>query len=240
MCLCRVGIIIVESVVQFWPFIMKGLALTIELSLSSICLAIVLGLLGAWAKLSQSHSLQKLAGLYTTIVRGIPDLVVMLFVFYGGQTLLNMIGESTSLWEYLELNSLTTGIVSIGFIFGAYMTETFRGAYLSISRGQIESGIACGMNRRVLFFHIIGPQLVRYALPSFTNNWLTLMKTTALVSVIGLEDVVYNSLSAGRATQEPFAFLLTVFAIYLGLTLISDVSLRFIERKYCTGFVRGV
>jgi len=229
-----------EAVVQYWPFVIKGLWVTIGLSLSSIGLAVVLGLLGAWAKLSKSRRLQKLAGLYTTTVRGIPDLVLMLFVFYGGQTLLNELGEASGLWTYVELSAFTTGVMAIGFIFGAYMTETFRGAYLMIARGQIEAGIACGMSRWILFSHIVWPQIVRYALPSFTNNWLTLLKTTALVSIIGLEDVVYTAVSAGRATQEPFAFLLTVFFIYLGLTAISDVSLRAVERKYSAGMLKGV
>jgi ABC-type arginine transport system permease subunit len=120
------------------------------------------------------------------------------------------------------------------------MSETFRGAYLAIPNGMIEAGVAVGMNRKTLFIRIIWPQLVRYALPGFTNNWLTLMKTTALVSIIGLEDIVYNSFSAGRATREPFTFMLVALFVYLILTIISDVGLRALERRYTRGVIRGV
>ncbi len=221
-----------SAVQDFLPFILKGAYITIGLSICSITLATVFGLLGAWAKLSRIRSLQKTAGVYTTIVRGIPDLVLMVLVFYGGQILMNKIGAATGFWDYIDVNSFAAGVFSIGFIFGAYLTETFRGAYLSIHHGQIEAGIAIGLPRSKLFIRIIWPHLARYALPSFTNNWLTLMKTTALVSVIGLEDVVYNGFSAGRSTHQPFTFLLVVLAIYLVLTACSEIGLRLVESKY--------
>jgi His/Glu/Gln/Arg/opine family amino acid ABC transporter permease subunit len=217
------------------PFILKGLKVTILLSLLSVLVAIVLGLLGAWAKLSRSRRAQKIAEVYTVVVRGVPDLVLMLILYYGGQHVLNLLGEGTGLWQYLELNEFFAGLLSLGFIFGAYMTETFRGAALSIPRGQIEAGIAFGMPRFLLFRRIVWPQLVSYALPSFTNNWLTLMKATALVSVIGLEDLVYNGYAAGKATRMPFTFMLVVLAIYLLLTAVSDLALRWTDRRYAVG-----
>src|SRR5687767_8338053 len=119
------------------PFILRGLKVTILLSLLSVLLAIVLGLLGAWAKLSRSRRAQKVAEVYTIVVRGVPDLVLMLILYYGGQHALNLLGEGTGLWQYLELNEFFAGLLSLGFIFGAYMTETFRGAALSIPKGQI-------------------------------------------------------------------------------------------------------
>jgi His/Glu/Gln/Arg/opine family amino acid ABC transporter permease subunit len=225
----------VDSVSQFMPFILKGLKVTILLSLLSVLVAIVLGLLGAWAKLSRSRRAQKIAEVYTVVVRGVPDLVLMLILYYGGQHVLNLLGEGTGLWQYLELNEFFAGLLSLGFIFGAYMTETFRGAALSIPRGQIEAGIAFGMPRFLLFRRIVWPQLVSYALPSFTNNWLTLMKATALVSVIGLEDLVYNGYAAGKATRMPFTFMLVVLAIYLLLTAVSDLALRWTDRRYAVG-----
>jgi ABC-type arginine transport system permease subunit len=105
---------------------------------------------------------------------------------------------------------------------------------------MIEAGVSVGMTRSTLFRRIIWPQLVRYALPGFTNNWLTLMKTTALVSVIGLEDIVYNGFAAGRATREPFTFMLIALLVYLVLTILSDTGLRALERRYTRGVVRGV
>jgi His/Glu/Gln/Arg/opine family amino acid ABC transporter permease subunit len=226
-------------ILEFLPFIVKGTYVTIGLSVCSVTLAVVFGLLGAWAKLSQAVTAQKIAGVYTTVVRGIPDLVLMLLVFYGGQILLNKVGAATGWWEYIDVNAFAAGIFSIAFIFGAYLTETFRGAYLSIPIGQIEAGVAIGLPPSKLFTRIILPHLIRYALPSFTNNWLTLMKTTALVSVIGLEDLVYNGFSAGRSTHQPFTFLVTVLVIYLILTALSEVGLRLVEAKYCRKEVMG-
>ena len=229
-----------ENVIAYSPFLLKGITVTIALSICSILLAVALGLAGAGAKLSNSPFARRVAGIYTTIVRGVPDLVVMLLLYFGGQVLLNQIGAVTGYWQYIELNQFIAGTIAIGFIFGAYMSETFRGAYMSIPKGMIEAGISVGMTRSVLFQRIIWPQLVRYALPGFTNNWLTLMKTTALVSVIGLEDIVYNGFAAGRATREPFTFMLIALLVYLVLTIISDVGLRALERRHTRGIIRGV
>jgi His/Glu/Gln/Arg/opine family amino acid ABC transporter permease subunit len=230
----------VTDVIAYSPYLLEGLGMTIALSLGSILLSVALGLVAASARLSERRWLQRLAVLYTTVARGVPDLVLMLLFYFGGQVLLNRIGASTGLWSYIVLNQFTVGVLAIGFIFGAYMSETFRGAYLSIPYGMIEAGISVGMTRKKLFSRIIWPQLVRYALPGFTNIWLTLMKSTALVSVIGLEDIVYSAFSAGRATRQPFTFMLVALFAYLALTILSDVGLRVLERRYARGVVRGV
>ena len=119
------------------------------------------------------------------------------------------------------------------------MTETFRGAILAIPRGQIEAGIACGMSRLTIFRRIIWPQMVRYALPGFSNNWMVQIKSTALVSVIGLQDVVYNGFVAGRSTRLLFTFMFAVLMIYLALTAISNLGLNWLDRRYSRGMVRG-
>ena len=228
-----------DDVVSYMPLILRGTTVTIAVSIASVLLAVVFGLLGAWAKLSRSAAAQKVAGAYTTLVRGVPDLVLMLLIFYGGQQLLNDLGDSTGLWGYIEIDQFTAGVMTIGFIFGAYMTETFRGAFLSIPRGQIEAGIACGMSGAKVFLRIIWPQLVRYALPSFGNNWLVLLKTTALVSVLGLHELVWEAFTAGRSTRQLFTFFFVTLVIYLFLTAVSDVGLRWLDRKYSTGVRRA-
>jgi His/Glu/Gln/Arg/opine family amino acid ABC transporter permease subunit len=217
----------------------KGGLLTIQVGLGSLVIATIFGLLGAWAKLTTNFLLNWLAMGYTTIIRGIPDLVLMLIIFFEGQIFLNFAGEWTGLWTYVEISPLSAGIGTIGFIMGAYYTETFRGAFLSIPNGQIEAGIACGMSRPLIFRRIIWPQLVRYALPSFTNNWLVQLKTTALVSVIGLQDIVYNANSIGRKLREPFTFLFAALLFYLVLTAISEIVLRSMEKKYSAGVRRA-
>lgn len=229
-----------DNIVSYSPFILRGVGVTVALSACSIVVAVFLGLAGAMASISRNPAARKIAASYTTIVRGIPDLVFMLLLYNGGQVALNRLGEATGLWSFVELNQFVAGVVAIGIIFGAYISETFRGAYLAIPRGMIEAGVSLGMSRTTLFKRIVWPQLVRYALPGFTNNWLTLMKTTALVSVIGLEDVVYNGFAAGRATREPFTFMLIALAVYLLLTVVSDIGLRALERRYTQGIVRGV
>jgi His/Glu/Gln/Arg/opine family amino acid ABC transporter permease subunit len=221
-----------ENVVAYMPLILKGTMVTITVSLASVALAVIFGLIGAWGKLSKSRAAQRTAEAYTTLVRGIPDLVLMLLLFYGGQQLLNDLGESTGLWGYVEINQFSAGVGTIGFIFGAYMTETFRGAFLSIPRGQIEAGVSCGMSPALVFGRIIWPQLVRYALPSFGNNWLVLLKTTALVSVLGLHELVWEAFTAGRSTRQLFTFFFVTLVIYLALTAISDIGLRWLDRKY--------
>lgn len=220
---------------QLWD----GTLVTIQLAIGSVILSVFFGLLGAWAKLSKSSFARRVADLYTTIIRGIPDLVLMLLVFFGGQKLINDFGYYTGLWDYVDINQFAAAVGTIGFIFGAYMTETFRGAILAIPRGQIEAGIAYGMSPAQIFRRVIWPLMVRYALPSFTNNWLVLVKTTALASIIGLQDVVYNGFVAGRSTKELFTFMFAVMVVYLVITAISDIGLRIIERKYSVGTRRA-
>ncbi|MEE8533260.1 MAG: ABC transporter permease subunit [Alphaproteobacteria bacterium] len=228
-----------DTVVAYMPSILQGTWITVAVAVASVLIAVVLGLLGAWGKLARSKAANGVAGAYTTLIRGVPDLVLMLLLFYGGQQLLNDLGEATGWWSYLGINQFTAGVFTIGFIYGAYMTETFRGAYLSIPRGEVEAGIACGMGGSLVFRRIIWPQLVRYALPSFGNNWLVLLKTTALVSVLGLHELVWESFSAGRSTRNLFTFFFVALIIYLVLTAVSDVGLRWLDRRYSAGVRRA-
>ena len=221
-----------ELIWEYRALLLAGTAVTVQLAIGSLLLSVVLGLVGASAKLAKNPVSQRIAAGYTTLVRGVPDLVLMMLLFYGGQQIVNDLGSATQLWDYIEINQLTAGITSIGFVFGAYMTETFRGAILAIPRGQIEAGVSCGMTPFTIFHRITWPQMVRHALPSFTNNWLVLVKATALVSVIGLHDLVWNASTAGRSVREPFTFMFAVLIIYLILTAISDVGLRWVGRRY--------
>ncbi len=222
----------------YFPFILKGMAVTVQVALFSLFIAVVLGMLGAVAKLSKSRVAQVIAGLYTTIIRGVPDLVLMMIIFFGGQLVVNNISESLG-WGYLDISPFIAGTLTIGFIFGAYMAETFRGGILAVSRGEIEAGYAFGMTAKQVFFRITLPAMVRHALPAFGNNWMVLVKATALVSVIGLQDMVYNANQAGGTTRQPFTFLLVVALLYLLITGISDVALRWADRKFSVGVRRA-
>ena len=197
------------EVYDYFPLILKGMRLTVAVALLSLFIAVVLGMIGAMAKLSRLRVARAIAGIYTTIIRGVPDLVLMTLIFFGGQIMVNNIGDVLG-WDYVDVDPFTAGVLTIGFIFGAYMTESFRGGILAVSRGEIEAGYAYGMTGPQVFFRITLPAMVRHALPSFGNNWLVLAKTTALVSVIGLHDLVWNASTAGRSVREPFTFMFAV------------------------------
>ena len=218
----------------YLPLILKGMLLTVEVAVSSLLVAIILGLIGAAAKLSGSRGVRLTAQVYTTVIRGVPDLVLMTLIYFGGQILVNDIGDHLG-WDYVDVSPFVAGVLTIGFIFGAYLTETFRGGIMAVSRGEIEAGHAYGMTPSQVFFRITMPAMVRHALPGFSNNWLVLAKTTALVSVIGLHDMVYNAGQAGGATRQPFTFYLLVALLFLVLTGVSDIGLRWVERRYSVG-----
>ena len=218
----------------YLPLILKGMLLTVEVAVLSLLTAIILGLIGAVAKLSGSRPAKLIAGVYTTAIRGVPDLVLMTVIFFGGQILVNDIGDHLG-WGYVDVSPFAAGVLTIGFIFGAYLTETFRGGIMAVSRGEIEAGRAYGMTSIQVFFRITMPAMVRHALPGFSNNWMVLAKTTALVSVIGLQDMVYNAGQAGGATRQPFTFYLVVAILFLVITGLSDIGLRWVERRYSVG-----
>ncbi len=222
----------------YFPLILDGMKLTVAVALLSLAIAMVLGMLGALAKLSKSKTARLVAGIYTTIIRGVPDLVLMTLIFFGGQMAVNNLGDTFG-WDYIDVDPFTAGFLSIGFIFGAYMTETFRGAIMAVPRGEIEAGQAYGMTPVQCFLRITLPQMVRHALPGFGNNWLVLAKTTALVSVIGLHDMVYNAQLAGGSTRQPFTFLLVVAFLFLIITAVSDVVLRWPNRRNSVGVRRA-
>ena len=220
---------------DYYLAILQGSLLTVGVSLASLAVATLLGLLGAAAKLSGSRPLVWLAQLYTTVVRGVPELLMMLLIFYGGAIGLNHLLELWGNQEGVDLDPFVAGVLTIGFIYGAYMTETFRGAILAIPRGQMEAAWAFGMGRLQTFVRITLPQMVRYALPSFTNNWLVLIKATALVSLIGLHDMTYLAKQSSAAVRERFAVFLFTAALYLVYTSLSLWALRRLSERYSLG-----
>jgi arginine/ornithine transport system permease protein len=218
--------------------ILQGSLLTIGVSLGALLVAVLLGLAGASAKLSGRPVLVGLATFYTTIIRGIPDLVLMLLVFYGGTIGINTLLEKLGSEATVDIEPFAAGVITLGFIYGAYMTETFRGAILSIPQGQMEAAWAFGMSRFQTFMRITLPQMVRYALPGFINNWLVLIKSTALVSLIGLQEMTYLAKQASAATRSPFVFFLFTGALFLIYTWISLVALKKLNARYSLGTKR--
>lgn len=229
----------------YGPGIFAGAILTIELAVLSLILAFVLGLLGALGKLSKNRVAKGIATFYTTVIRGVPDLVWMMLLFFGGQILVNAFFDwlytlsDGSIDIFLPFNEFASGVLTIGFIFGAYMSETFRGAFLAVEQGQIEAGKAYGMSGWQTFKRILFPQMMRHAIPGIANNWQVLLKTTALVSIIGLSDMVRLATEAAKSTGDPFKFFIPVAIVYLAIAALSDVVFRKLNRVYSVGVIKG-
>ena len=222
-----------ENLIEYAPLLLRGTVTTISLALASVVLAIGLGALGAWAKLSRAWAPRAVATGYTTLIRGVPDLVLMLLVFYGGQRLVNQAAAGLG-FERVDVSPFAAGVFTIGFIFGAYLTETFRGAFMAVPRGQAEAARSLGVGRLATLYAVTLPQLMRHALPGFGNVWLVLVKSTAIVSIIGLEDVVGLADKAGKSTRQQFWFFLAVIIVFLVITAASSWVLRRLEARYAT------
>ncbi|WP_246742589.1 ABC transporter permease [Microvirga splendida] len=218
----------------YLPAILGGLQSTVSVAGTSLVIACVFGMIGAAAKLSSARTPRVVAETYTTIIRGVPDLVLMLLIFYGGQIAINEVADYYG-WGYIDIDPFIAGTMTMGFIYGAFLTETFRGAIMAIPRGQIEAGQAFGLTRCEVLRRITLPQMVRHALPGFTNSWLVMLKASALVSIIGLDDMVHRANLASAATRKPFTFYATIALIYLALTTISILALRWVESRYSHG-----
>ena len=222
----------------FGPALAAGTLMTIKLALSALCLGLVLGLLGALAKTSSYKPLQWLGGTYSTLVRGIPELLWVLLIYFGTVQLMRNLADLLGI-ESLELNAFAAGTIALGLCFGAYATEVFRGAILAIPKGHREAGLALGLSRPRIFMRLILPQMWRIALPGLGNLFMILMKDTALVSVIGLEEIMRRSQIAVTASKEPFTFYLVAAFIYLGLTILAMIGMHFLEKRASRGFVRS-
>ncbi|HDX6041515.1 TPA: histidine ABC transporter permease HisQ [Acinetobacter baumannii] len=222
----------------YGPLLLSGTWMTIQLALLSLLLSVIIGLIGASSKLSNIKALRYVATAYTTLIRSVPDLVIMLLLFYSLQLGLNQITEALQMDQF-DINPFVAGVITLAFIYGAYFTETFRGAFQSVPRGQIEAAMAYGMTPWQVFHRVLFPQMMRFALPGIGNNWQVLIKATALVSIIGLTDIVKITQDAGRSTMQLFFFSIVAAAIYLAITTVSNLILIWLERHYSAGVRKG-
>ncbi|QRQ12932.1 ABC transporter permease [Acinetobacter pittii] len=222
----------------FGPLLLSGTWMTIQLALLSLLLSVIIGLIGASSKLSSIRILRYIATAYTTLIRSVPDLVIMLLLFYSLQLGLNQITEALQM-DQIDINPFVAGVITLAFIYGAYFTETFRGAFQSVPKGQIEAAMAYGMSSWQVFHRVLFPQMMRFALPGIGNNWQVLIKATALVSIIGLTDIVKITQDAGRSTMQLFFFSIVAAAIYLAITTVSNLILMWLERRYSAGVRKG-
>ncbi|MFK4445345.1 His/Glu/Gln/Arg/opine family amino acid ABC transporter permease subunit [Caballeronia udeis] len=213
--------------------ILLGALTTLLVALAAAAFGTVIGVLMAAAKLSQSRVLRQIAGAYTTTIRGVPDLLVIFLVYYGGSaTLSHVMGRP------IEINAFGAGALSLGFVFGAYATEIFRGAILEVPRGQIEAAAALGLSGTGSFVHVIAPQAWRLAVPAFGNQLTVLLKETALVSLVGLEDLMRRTGFAVEATNRPFFFYLVAGVVYFVLSYAMTNAFGSVRRRTSAALAR--
>ena len=222
------------SLIQYGPLLLQGFAMTLLVSLAAFGVAIVLGLLGAWAKISGGRIARAIAGTYTVVIRGVPELVLILLIYYGLPSVVQngvryLGGEAFARFR-LDFDPFTAGALTLGLIYGAFATEVFRGALQSVPRGQIEAGRAYGFHGWRLARQIVLPQMLRFAISGLGNVWLVLVKATALISAIQLTELMRTAELGAANTREPFTFYLAAAAMYLAITIASLLALRAAER----------
>lgn len=212
--------IIVFDLQGYGPILVQGTIITIKLGFASLVLGLLFGLIGALFKLSGIWILEKLANIYTTVVRGIPELLMVLFIYFGGSIILLAILKLFGYHGRVDISPFWAGVTALSVMFGAYATEVFRMAIQDIPKGQWEAAQSIGMRPAQTFFRIILPQMWMVALPGLGNLTLVLLKDTALISVVGLHDLMYYAQRAAQSTQKPFTFYLAAAFIYLLLTTV--------------------
>ena len=223
-----------ESLIELLGFGDKGWGsylilaalMTLAVTLAALVIGAVLGSLVAWAKLSRSLPARIAGDAYVTVFRGVPELLIIYLFYFGGSTVVSGIGSLAGV-PGLGIPSFLAGALGVGFICGAYQSEVYRGAFLAVSRGEIEASRAIGMGMMLRFRRIIAPQVLRFALPGLGNVWQLSLKDSALVSVTGLVEIMRASDVAGRSTHSYFLFYVVGGALYLVLTSLSN---RFFDR----------
>jgi len=205
---------------------LRAALMTLAVSVSSMALGLLFGTLGAAAKLSVMPPLRWLAEGYTTIARGVPELLIIYLLFFGGSGAVMFVAALFGYGGYIELNAFTIGTFAIGAISGAYSTEVIRGAVLAVPAGQMEAAKAIGLARWLMFRRIMLPQVARFALPGLGNVWQLTLKDTALISVTGLVELMRQAHIAAGSTHQPFTFYLVAAALYLVLTTFSNYGFQ--------------
>lgn len=215
----------------FGDEILRGAWLTLKLALASLGLGLLLGLLAAAAKLSRSRFARSIGNAYTEVIRGVPEMLVVLVVFFGASTALQKAMGWFGHDGYIEVNAFLAGTLALGLVFGAFASEVLRGGFLAVPRGQVEAGIACGMTPWQVFNRIRLPQMWRFALPGLGNLWMVLLKDTSLISVIALDELLRWSKVAAENTKQPFTFYMVAAFIYLFFAMLSDMGRHRLEAR---------
>ena len=210
--------------------------MTIAVSITAMFIGFLFALIFTPLKLSKNKFLNFIANSYTTIIRGVPELLVIYLFFFGGTGAVMFVASIFGYNEYIEINAFITGAFAIGIISGAYSTEVFRGAIQSIDKGQFEAANVLGLNKFGKFFKIILPQTLRVAIPNLSNVWQKTLKDTSLISVTGLVEIMRQSYIAAGSTRDPLFFYSFAAVLYLLLTFVSMKLINRLEVKYSRGY----
>ena len=210
--------------------------MTLAVSITAMLIGFFFALIFTPLKLSKHKSLNLIGNFYTTVIRGVPELLVIYLFFFGGSGAVMYVASIFGYNDYIEINAFITGAFAIGIISGAYSTEVFRGAILSIDKGQFEASKVLGLNKYIYFLKVILPQMLRLALPNISNVWHITLKDTSLISVTGFVEIMRQSYIAAGSTRDPLFFYSFAAVLYLLLTYFSMKFLNSLEKKYSRGF----
>ncbi|MBB3143265.1 ABC transporter permease [Halomonas organivorans] len=224
-----------EGLLDWAGPILHGALTTLEIAVLAYAIGLVLGLIGASARLSPWAPLRGLATAYSTAVRAVPELLLIILLYYAGSQALTTLTNALGLPGQVAINGFVTAVGVLAFVQGAYMTEVLRGAILAIPRGQLEAADAFGFSAWTRFHRIVIPAMLPNALPGMSNLWLILIKDTALISVIGFSELFFTIQQAAASTRAHFLFYAAAGVIYLAMTLSSTALFTRLERRVRRG-----
>ena len=214
----------------------RATLMTIAVSITAMIIGFSFAAIFTPLKLSKYKSLNLVANIYTTVIRGVPELLVIYLFFFGGSGAIMFVASMFGYNDYIEINAFVTGSFAIGIISGAYSTEVFRGAIQSIDKGQFEAAKVLGLSKFIQFYKIIFPQMLRLAIPNLSNVWQITLKDTSLISVTGLVEIMRQSYIAAGSTRDPLFFYSFAAVLYLLLTFLSMKLINKLEVKYSRGY----
>ena len=214
----------------------RATLMTIAVSITAMIIGFSFAAIFTPLKLSKFKFLNWIANIYTTLIRGVPELLVIYLFFFGGSGAIMFVASMFGYNEYIEINAFVTGSFAIGIISGAYSTEVFRGAVQSIDKGQFEAAEVLGLSKFKQFYKIILPQMLRLAIPNLSNVWQITLKDTSLISVTGLVEIMRQSYIAAGSTRDPLFFYSFAAVLYLLLTFLSMKLINKLEVKYSRGY----
>ena len=225
---------------QGWGYALLGAALmTLIVTISSFLLGSIIGVFGAWAKVSGSRMSRLGADGYTTVLRGIPDILVIYLFYFGGSSALSALGKYFGTNGFINFPGILAGALAIGVVSGAHQTEVFRGAFNVVHKGELEAARACGMNRILRFRRVIAPLTIRLALPALGNVWQTALKGSALVSITGASEIMRQAALGAGATGKPFSFYSAALILYLIISSLSGWGFSLAETRFSKGIRRN-